>query len=80
MQAVCGMNAASGECIAGRSVVPQLSTMPDWLYVYDDVDRDVMIPPDPWTFPPGQFNFYVAAGKYLKDPTCEAMASYAARF
>lgn len=53
--------------------------MPDWLYE-DNVDRAAMIPSDPWTFPPDHFNYYVAGGKYLRDPTCETMASYAARY
>ena len=34
MLAVCGPRAAAGECASGHSVVPQLSTMPAWLYVF----------------------------------------------
>lgn len=80
MLAQCGPRAAKGECWQGRSVVPQLSTMPAWLYAPDGRNRTSQIPRDPWTFPSGQFDFYLVKGKPLHDPSCEAMARYAARY
>jgi len=80
MEAQCGPHAKDGVCREGRSVVPQLSTMPEWLYESDGKNRTAMIPADVWTFPSGQFDFYVVHGKPLKDPTCVQMAQYAARY
>jgi len=80
MLAQCGPAAAKGECWKGRSVVPQLSTMPEWLYSDEGVNRSAQIPHDPWQFPSGNFGYYLVRGKSLKDPTCTAMAKYAARY
>ena len=44
MTAVCGPRAADGECDGGLSVVPQLSTMPAWLYESDGVNRTARMP------------------------------------
>lgn len=79
MLAQCGPAAAKGACWKGRSVVPQLSTMPEWLYSDEGVNRSAQIPHDPWQFPSGNFGYYLVRGKPLKDPTCTAMAKYAAR-
>ena len=78
MLAVCGPRAALGECAGGRSVVPQLSTMPAWLYVPDGKNRTP--PEDPWAYPLDDMNYYVVRGQPLVDPTCGAMARYAARY
>lgn len=79
MAAVCGPRAAAGDCDGGRSVVPQLSTMPAWLYEPDGVNRTFNVPADPWQWPPGRFDYYLVKGKKLRDPTCREMARYAAR-
>ena len=80
MLAQCGPEAAKGECWHGRSVVPQISTMPAWLYADNGVNRTAQIPKDPWQFPSGKFDFYLVKHTPLKDPTCTAMAQYAARY
>ena len=80
MQAVCGPDAAKGACADGLSVVPQLSTMPAWMYESDGVNRTALMPTDPWKYPSGRFNYYVVQGKPLVDPTCREMARYAARY
>ena len=80
MLAVCGPDAAKGVCVDGRSVVPQLSTMPAWMYHSDGKNRTKMMPDDPWTFPQGDFEYYVVGGQPLLDPTCEEMGEYAARY
>ena len=55
MLAVCGPNAAAGQCHNGRSVAPQLSTMPMWLYKSDGINRTKDFPADtPWAYVPGQ--------------------------
>lgn len=77
MTAVCGPRAAVGECLGGRSVVPQLSTMPVWLFKPDGKDRTP--PSDPWQYVEGDMEFY-RTGQPLVDPTCAAMAQYAARY
>ena len=71
--AVCGPNAAAGEC--KRSVVQQLSTMPAWMYV-DGYDY-TKLPSEPWNTT-NPFDVYTA-GKALKDPSCGQMARYFAR-
>ena len=78
MLAVCGPRAALGECAGGRSVVPQLSTMPAWLYAPDGKNRTP--PDDPWAYPLDDMSYYVVRGSPLADPTCGAMARYAARY
>ena len=72
-QAVCGPNAASGEC--KLSVVQQLSTMPSWMYTGGMDPND--LPEDPWntTDPFGKY----AAGGSLVDKTCGQMARYMGR-
>ena len=80
MLAVCGPMAADGECANGLSVVPQLSTMPAWLYEEDGVNRTALMPADAWVYPPDKFDYYLVKGKPLKDPTCVEMARYAARY
>ena len=79
MAAVCGPRAAHGECDGGRSVAAQISTMPAWMYVDGD-NRTAEIPDDPWQYPSGKFTYYVVEDKPLKDPSCEEMARYAARY
>jgi len=80
MLAVCGPRAADGACDGGLSVVPQLSTIPDWMYESDGTNRSALMPSDPWVYPSGNFEYYVVQGKPLVDPTCEVMAKYAARY
>ena len=65
MLAVCGPNAADGECERDLSVVPQLSTMPAWLYKSDGKNRTAMMPEDPWLYPSGKFDYYVVHGLSL---------------
>ncbi len=77
MGAVCGPRAALGECAGGRSVIPQLSTMPAWLFTPDGKDRTP--PADPWVYVEGAMDYY-RTGQPLVDPTCGAMARYAARY
>jgi len=78
MLAVCGPRAAAGECINNHSVVPQLSTMPAWLYEPDGKNRT---PPfDPWTYPRDNMGSYVVHNQPLVDATCGAMGRYAARY
>ena len=77
MGAVCGPRAAQGECAGGRSVIPQLSTMPVWLFKPDGKDRTPPI--DPWEYVEGDMEYYVTTAP-LVDPTCGAMARYAARY
>ena len=79
MLAVCGPKAADGECEGGLSVVPQLSTMPDWMYESDGINRTALMPGDPWQYPSDKFDYYLVKGKALRDPTCKEMARYAAR-
>lgn len=79
MLAVCGPRAADGECEGGLSVVPQLSTMPEWMYESDGVNRTALMPSDPWQYPSDKFDYYLVKGKPLRDPTCREMARYAAR-
>jgi hypothetical protein len=71
MLAVCGPNAADGQCDNGLSVVPQLSTMPDWLFQPDGANRTSEMPADPWQYPSDKFGYYVVGGKPLIDGTCE---------
>ena len=78
MLAVCGPRAAAGECAGGHSVVPQLSTMPAWLYEPDGKNRTP--PADPWTYPRDGMADYVVRGQPLVDASCGAMARYAARY
>ena len=80
MEAVCGPEAADGKCSTGLSVVPQLSTMPAWMYEPDGSNRTALMPDDPWKYPSGKFGYYVVGGKPLVDPTCREMARYAARY
>ena len=79
MQAVCGPAAADGICHRGLSVVPQLSTMPAWMYG-DGSNRTTLMPDDPWRYVNGNMGYYVVGGKPLVDPTCREMARYAARY
>ena len=79
MLAVCGPRAADGVCDSGLSVVPQLSTMPDWMYASDGKNRTASIPDDPWTFPSDGFGYYLVQNQPLREPTCVEMARYAAR-
>lgn len=76
MLAVCGPLAAQGQCHNNKSVVPLLSTMPSWLYVGA---LNYTATKDPWAYPRG-FGMYEQTGKPLKDPSCRAMARYAARY
>eukprot|EP01065_Artemidia_motanka_P030594 TRINITY_DN36627_c0_g1_i1.p1 TRINITY_DN36627_c0_g1~~TRINITY_DN36627_c0_g1_i1.p1 ORF type:complete len:531 (+),score=147.45 TRINITY_DN36627_c0_g1_i1:55-1593(+) len=78
MRAVCGPGAASGDCGAGRSVVPQISTVPSWMFTGGYLPPDDM-PADPWRFPSGGFRYYVRNASSLRDPTCREMARYVAR-
>jgi hypothetical protein len=81
MQAVCAPSAADGECAAGLSVAPQLSTVPAWLYQPDGINRTADFPEDePWRYVPGHLSHYAAHGTPLVDPSCEEMAAYAARY
>ena len=80
MAAVCGVRAADGECDGGRSVVPQLSTMPEWMYEPDGRNRTAELPADPWQFPSDKFDYYLVKGRPLRDPSCREMARYAARW
>ena len=73
MAAVCGPNAAAGAC--ARSVVPQLSTMPSWMYVGGT--DPATLPEDPWDTP-DPFSAY-EAGTELVDKTCRQMARYFGR-
>jgi hypothetical protein len=71
MEAVCGPDAAKGTCT--HSVVQQLSTMPEYMYVGGDTKP---LPTYPWnTTDP--FDAY-KAGNALVDPTCKQM--HGARF
>ena len=79
MIAVCGPKASEGECEGGLSVVPQLSTMPAWMYEDDGVNRTELIPEDPWQFPSHHFDYYLVKGQPLRDASCMEMARYAAR-
>ena len=80
MLAVCGPRAADGVCEDGLSVVPQLSTIPDWMYNSDGVNRTAIMPADPWTYPSDKFDYYLVGGQPLVDGSCETMAKYAARY
>ena len=81
MTAVCGPNAAAGECAGGLSVAPQLSTMPMWLYQPDGINRTRDFPEStPWQYVPGHLSHFAAHGTPLRDPTCKDMAAYAARY
>ena len=80
MLAVCGPNAINGACEDGLSVVPQLSTMPAWLYTSDGTNRTAIMPNDPWLYPTDKFEYYVVQNQPLLDETCEEMARYAARY
>ena len=80
MTTVCGPEAADGVCHNNRSVVPQLSTMPDWLYESDGVNRTAKMPADPWQYPTDDMGYYIVPRKPLRDPTCKEMARYAARY
>eukprot|EP00729_Bicosta_minor_P014046 gene14046-32181_t len=72
MEAVCGPDAAKGACT--HSVVQQLSTMPEYMYVGGDAKP---LPAYPWnTTDP--FDAY-KAGNALVDPTCKQMARYFGR-
>ena len=72
MEAVCGPDAANGTCT--HSVVQQLSTMPEYMYVGGDAKP---LPAYPWnTTDP--FDAY-KAGHALVDPTCKQMARYFGR-
>ena len=72
MEAVCGPDAAKGACT--HSVVQQLSTMPEYMYVGGDANP---LPAYPWnTTDP--FDEY-KAGNALVDPTCKQMARYFGR-
>ena len=72
MEAVCGPDAAKGTCT--HSVVQQLSTMPEYMYVGGDTNP---LPTYPWnTTDP--FDAY-KAGNALVDPTCKQMARYFGR-
>ena len=72
MEAVCGPNAAKGTCT--HSVVQQLSTMPEYMYIGGDAKP---LPAYPWnTTDP--FDAY-KAGNALVDPTCKQMARYFGR-
>ena len=66
MHAVCGPFAASGVCDNGLSVVPQLSTIPTWMFEPDGHNRT--LPADPWHFPSNKFDNYLVKGKPLLDP------------
>ena len=70
MIAVCGPKASEGECEGGLSVVPQLSTMPAWMYEDDGVNRTELIPEDPWQFPSHHFDYYLVKGQPLRDASC----------
>ena len=71
MQAVCGPDAADGKCANGLSVVPQLSTMPAWMYQPDGRTR--RMPSDPWRYPSDSFNYYLVQGQRLTQfPACPA--------
>ena len=59
-----------------RSVVPQLSTMPAWLY---EGAKNYSFIGDPWSYPRG-FSEYEQTKMLLKDPTGRAMARYTARY
>ena len=50
MLATCGPRAALGECHDNRSVIPQLSTIPAWLYVGA---KNFSFIGDPWSYPRG---------------------------
>eukprot|EP01052_Picozoa_sp_SAG31_P012016 SAG31_NODE_692_length_12772_cov_15.543044_15_plen_79_part_00 len=76
MLAVCGPHAATGQCDGNRSVIPQLSTMPSWLY---RGAKNYSFAGDPWSYPRG-FSEYEQKRVPLKDPSCRAMARYAARY
>ena len=82
MISVCGPNAAKGDCSGGRlSVAPQLSTVPAWLFESDGINRTHDFPSStPWQYVPGHLSHYAAHGTPLVDPSCEEMASYAARY
>ena len=67
MTAVCGPLAANGVCEKNLSVVPQLSTMPAWMYKSDGINRTAKMPDNPWHFPSGDFEYYVVAGQPLVD-------------
>ena len=53
MAAVCGSDAAMGKCKENFSTVPQLSTIPDWMFEPDGINRTALMPIDPWQFPSG---------------------------
>jgi len=78
MTAVCGPRAADGECDGGLSVVPQLSTMPAWMYEDDGTDHTPL--EDPWEYPDKGMDYYVVHRQPLRDPSCREMARYAARY
>ena len=76
MVAVCGPAAAEGVCEhpVGYSVAPQLSTMPEWLFVPDGHNRTADFPADPWHWVAGHVEHYAASGRALVDSTCNQMA------
>jgi hypothetical protein len=80
MSAVCGPDAASGGCTAGRSVAMQLSTMPSWLFV-GGANASDSLPANPWntTEPIGLDYGNPSGGSVLVDPTCRELASYVRR-
>ena len=80
MRAACGPGAASGRCHGGRKVVPQLCTMPDWLFEDDGRNRSRLMPADPWAYPDGQMFYYPVRGTPLRDASCAEMGRYAARY
>jgi hypothetical protein len=73
MAAVCGVSAASGACT--KSVVPQLSTMPGWLYVGGMNESE--LPRYVWNTT-NPFSRY-SAGKALVDASCGQLARYFGR-
>jgi len=80
MAAVCGPNAAAGEC--KLSVVQQLSTMPSWMYnggYCQDADPSCLplAGEGAWNTT-NRFNRY-AAGHSLVDASCGQMARYMGR-
>eukprot|EP01062_Namystynia_karyoxenos_P000520 TRINITY_DN10188_c0_g1_i1.p1 TRINITY_DN10188_c0_g1~~TRINITY_DN10188_c0_g1_i1.p1 ORF type:complete len:646 (+),score=94.18 TRINITY_DN10188_c0_g1_i1:65-2002(+) len=82
MEAVCGPDAAKGACVEGRSVVPQLSTIPDYMLLNGSgVLPPGSIPEDPWQYKSGDKSYYIRPLRHrpLRDPTCRELARYAAR-
>jgi len=72
MSGVCGEDAVNGECT--HSVVQQLSTMPEYMYVGGDTSP---LPSYPWNTT-NPFDKY-AAGGALVDTSCGQMARYFGR-